>query len=299
MKPLRVILPVALAGAVVLFVMARLSRGGEMEAYRLEREALRREAVERAAVARGLSGPGGAEEAQAVVRWWFDAAAALKNRHPEAARADAPRPAKDPKGAEAAYRAYAAERLDALRAGYAPLLSAADQGLRLDVLALQPGEHPETRERALRIDFALWGAPRRLEREREGPGARPALRVVVPIAFRQLAFRFLDAGGKTWGEMTGSGEPYLVVKDPERFSPELPPDLVLGTWWVELFPREAARVELSVGVQAQGLTAAALSPAFRWEVPVQETWRLRPGEAFRAETREVAPEEAPAPAPRR
>jgi len=94
--------------------------------------------------------------------------------------------------------------------------------------------------------------------------------------------------------MTGSGEPYLVVKDPERLSPELPPGLVLGTWWVEPFPREAARVELSVGVQVQGLTSAALTPVFRWEVPVQEEWKLRPGETFRAETREVAPEAAPA-----
>jgi hypothetical protein len=295
MKPLRVILPVALAGVVVLVVMASLSRGAEADAFRLEREALRREAVERAAVARGLSGPAGVEEANAVVRWWLDAVSALRNRHPRAAEAEAPRPAKerhpDKGGAEEAYRAYAAERLDALRAGYAPVLSAADQGLRLDVLAIAPGEHPDTHERGLRIDFALWGAPRRLERE--GQGSRAAVRPLVPVAFRQHAFRFLDAGGKTYGEMTGSGEPYLVMKDPERFSPDLPPGVVLGTWWVEPFPREAARVELAVSVQVQGLSSAALTPAFRWEVPAQEAWKLRPGETFRAETREVAPEAAP------
>ncbi|GEJ57463.1 hypothetical protein [Anaeromyxobacter diazotrophicus] len=296
MKPLRVILPVVLVGVVVLLVLSRLSRGAEADALRVEREALRREAVERGAVARGLSGPAGVEEAQAVVRWWLDAVAALRNRHPGAAAAEAPAPSKarqpEKASAEAAYRAYAAERLDALRAGYAPLLSAADQGLRLDVLAIGPGEHPDTHERALRLDFALWGAPRRLERDAQG--ARAAVRVVVPVAFRQLAFRFLDAAGKTYGEMTGSGEPYLVMKDPERLSPELPPGVVLGTWWVEPFPREAARVELAVGVQVQGLTSAALTPAFRWEVPVREDWKLRPGETFRAETREVAPEAAPA-----
>jgi len=295
MKALRVILPVALAGVVVLLVMARLSRSADAEAFRVEREALRREAVERAAVARGLGGPAGAEEAQALVRWWLDAVAALRNRHPRAAESEAPRPAKERRqekaGAEEAYRAYAAERLDALRAGYAPVLSAADQGLRLDVLGIRAGEHPDTHERGLRVDFALWGAPRRLERD--GQGARAALRVVVPVTFRQLGFRFLDAGGKTYGEMTGSGEPYLVMKDPERFSPELPPGVVLGTWWVEPFPREAVRVEVAVGVQAQGLSAAALTPAFRWEVPVQDEWKLRPGETFHAETREVAPEEAP------
>lgn len=298
MKALRVILPVVLAGAVALAVMAKLSRGAEAEAYRVDREALRREAVERAGVARGLSGPAGVEEAQAWVRWWLDASAALRNRYPRQAQPPAAgaQPARsgarDRRGGdEEAFRAYAAERLDTLRGGYAPLLSAAEQGLRLDVLAVRAGEHPDTHERGVRIDFALWGAPRRLERD--GEGSRATARVVVPVAFRQLALRFLDAGGKTYGEMSGSGEPYLALKDPERFTPDLPPGVLLGTWWVEPFPREAARLELAAGVQVQGLTSAALSPAFRWEVPVQEEWKLRPGQVFHAETREVAPDAAP------
>jgi hypothetical protein len=242
------------------------------------------------------------DEAQGVLRWWVEASTALRNRYPHQAAAAAPRPAKPAEkgaararaagaGADEAFRAYAAERADLLRGGYAPALSASDQGLRLDVLAVRTGEHPDTHERGLRIDFALWGAPRRVEREAEG--ARVSRRVVVPLSFRQLSFRFLDAAGKTYGEMTGGGEPYLALKDPDRFGAALPPGIVFGTWWVEPFPREAARVELSVAVQAQGTTAAALTPAFRWEIPVQEEWRLRPGEAVRAETREVAPELAP------
>ncbi len=296
MKSFRVLFPVVLGGLLLLFLLARLTGGGEAEAYRLDREALRREMVERSAVARGLSGPAGVEEAQGIVRWWFEANAALRNRYPRQAapapeqRADKDRKAKGG-GAEEAFRTYAADRAEALRAGYTPALSAAEQGLRLDLLAVRAGEHPDTHERGLRIDFALWGAPRRVERE--GDGARAARRVVVPVAFRQLAFRFVDAAGKTYGEMTGSGEPYLALRDPERFPGELPPGIVFGSWWVEPFPREATRVEISVGVQVQGQTAAALAPAFRWEVPVAEDWRLRPGETFRAETREVAPEAAP------
>lgn len=297
MKALRVLVPVMLAGLLLMYLLARMTGGGEAEAYRLDRESLRREVVERSAVARGLSGPAGVEEAQGVLRWWFEATAALRNRYPrQAAPTSEQRGEKDHKakgggGAEEAFRAYAAERAEALRAGYSPALSAAEQGLRLDILALRAGEHPDTHERGLRIDFALWGAPRRVERE--GEGARAARRVVVPVAFRQLAFRFVDASGKTYGEMTGTGEPYLVLRDPERFPGELPPGIVVGSWWVEPFPREAARVEISVGVQVQGQTAAALAPAFRWDVPLAEEWKLRPGETFRAETREVAPEAAP------
>jgi hypothetical protein len=295
MKALRVVVPIVLAGVVVVFGVAQLASRGRAEAFRLDREALRREMVERAAVARGLSGPQGVEEARAVVRWWLESVASLKNRFPkQAASPDRPRPTAKEKDAEEAWRRYAGERLEALRAGYAPPLSGVDQGMRLDVLAIRPGEHPDTHQRALRVDFALWGVPRRLDRESSSPGDRPTFRISVPVSFRQLSFRFLDASGKTYGEMSGAGEPYLAVKDPERFSNELPPGIVLGTWWVEPFPREAARVEMSVGVQVQGMTAAALAPAFRWELPVPEEWKLGPGESFRAEVREVPPEAAPA-----
>ena len=301
MKPLRVVLPVVIAGVLLVLVMSRVSSANDAAAYRLELEALRREMSERSAVARGASGTAGAEEARAVMRWWFDSVAALRNRHPKAARA-ALRPvqAKEKekekgKGETEVFAKYAAERLEALRAGYAPALSGSEAGLRLDVLGVQPGEHPETHERALRIDFALWGVPRRLESEAPGgvESSRASLRVVVPLAWRQLAFRFLDAGGKTWGEMSGLGDPYFQIRDPERFSPELPPGIVLGSWWVERFPREAARVEVTTSPQVQGMTAAALAPTFRWELEVPEAWKLGPSEQFRGEQREAPPEPAP------
>jgi hypothetical protein len=301
MKPLRVVLPVVIAGVLLVLVMSRVSTANDAAAYRLELEALRREMTERCTVARGASGTAGAEEARAVMRWWFDSAAALRNRHPKPASAavqaaQAMGAAKEKgKDETAAFERYAAERLEALRAGYAPSLSGSDSGLRLDVLGVQPGEHPETHERALRIDFALWGVPRRLESEAgAGEGSRASIRVVVPLAWRQLAFRFLDASGKTWGEMSGLGDPYLQLRDPERFSPELPPGIVLGTWWVERFPREAARVEVTISPQVQGMTAAALAPTFRWELEVPEAWRLGPGEQFRGEQREAPPDVVPA-----
>ena len=299
MKALRVLLPLLAGGAIVLVGVSQLTARRELDAYRREREALRREMVERAAVARGVGGPPGVDEAAAVMRWWFEGVAGLRNRFPkqaaEPARASASSQTK-PQELEA-WKQYAADRLEVLRAGYAPAMSAVDQGLRLDVLAIRPGEQPDSHQRMLRVDFALWGTPRRLERESasSAESARDSLRVVVPAGFRQLGFRFVDEAGKTYGEMSGSGEPYLALKDPERFSAELPPGIVLGTWWVEPFPREAARVELSVSVTVQGMTSGALAPTFRWEVPVPEEWKIRQGETYQAETRTVAPEPSPTP----
>jgi hypothetical protein len=301
MKPLRIVLPIVVAGIVVLVGIQQLLGRGDAEAFRLDREALRREMIERAVVPRGSGGPQGVEEARTVVRWWLDASTALRNRFPKQARAaEAPRAAgkekdRDKEREAEAWRAYAKERLEALRAGYAPTLSAVDQGLRLDVLAIRPGEHPDTHERGLRIDFALWGAPRRIEREAgASEGARVALHVVVPVVFRGLAFRFLDASGKTYGEMSGSGEPYRALRDPDRFGGDLPPGVVLGTWWVEPFPREAERVEVSAAVLVNGMTSATLAPTFRWELPVPDAWKLRPGETFKAEIREAPPDTAAA-----
>jgi hypothetical protein len=300
MKALRVVLPLALGGAVLLLALSRLGARGGAEAYVVEHQALQREMLERSAVARGLAGAPGAEEAREVVRWWVDAFAALQNRHPGAHAQERPaasgeKKGSEKKGDEAEFRRYAQERLDALRGGYAPVLSASEQGMRLDLLSIRPAEHPQSRARALRVDFALWGAPRRFERESAAAsgGARAQARVVVPVAFRQLAFRFVDAAGKTYGESSGAGDPYLALRDPDRFGDALPPGIIFGTWWFDPFPREAARVEMTVAVQAQGTSSAVLSPTFRWDVPVPEEWKLRPGEVFHSETREAPPEAAP------
>jgi hypothetical protein len=292
MKPLRLVLPIVLAGAVLLFAVARMGGRGSVERYLLEREALRREMLERSAVARGLGGGPGQEEAREVVRWWMDAMAGLRKGHPRASTTPEHPAARDAGRDDAAeFERYAEGRAGVLQAGYAPALSAAEQGLRLDILAIRPADHPQSKARALRIDFALWGAPRRVERESGAEaGARPQRRVVVPVTFRQLGFRFVDAAGKGYGEMSGTGEPYLILRDPDRFNDALPPGIVFGTWWIDAFPREAARVEMTVSLQAQGTSAATLTPTFRWELPVSDEWKLRPGEAYRAETREVAPE---------
>ncbi|HTP25749.1 MAG TPA: hypothetical protein VMK12_08830 [Anaeromyxobacteraceae bacterium] len=287
---MRVLLLLAVAAIVAIAGISHLLSRRDARESRRQRESLRRELLERTAVARGLGGSPGVEEAKAVLRWWFDESGILHKRFGSVEASSQPLEKEKGAGLEA-YRRYAGEWLDMLRGEYAPALSASDQGLRLDVLGIRPGVHPESHERMLRIDFALWGAPRRIELEPAG-GERSSLRVVVPLSFRQLAFRFLDAAGKTYGEMSGVGEPYMMIKDPERFSFELPPGMALGTWWVEPFPRETARVEISVGVQVQGMTSASLTPTFRWELPVSDEWKLRPGEVFHAETRE-APSEPP------
>ena len=297
MRPfLRVVLPLALAAVAFFLLWRNFHAHGEALSLRAERARIKREFVERAVVARGLAADRqreAAEEGRTLLRWYFDELQAAGNRHPGArhdqtlAAALAARPkasAEERRTFEEFWR-YADERLQALRAGRSdPLFLAGAAGLRLDVLSIQAGQAPGGQP-GVRIDFALWGVPRRTEREAPGAG-RGGERAGIAATFPLLSLRFLDAEGKPYGEMSGSGEPFLKLSDPERFAEDFPPGMLFGSWWVEPFPREAARVAVTLQASVAGNGAAALAPTFAFEAPVAEAWKLAPGQKFEGLTRE-------------
>jgi hypothetical protein len=289
------------AGLVVLLAVwatgAFRSRGEAFEA-RLERCRLKRDFAERAALARAIPADRITEwrdEALSLARWYFDEITAIRNRHPteppRPAVADADREGKGGKaerdrGLRGEFQRYAEGRYALLKEGrYAALRSAADQGLRLDLLALERGASPEGGAAQLRIDVALWGAPRYVERERAAE--RVATRNVVPVSFRTLVFRFLDASGKQVAEMSRGGEPYFKLADPERFVEDFPPGVLFGSYWVDFFPREAASVEIELDASARGASGAERPVSFKIAVPVADEWKIPPGATYQAEIRQV------------
>jgi hypothetical protein len=299
-KLLAVALPVGLAvlAGIVLFTTSR-SLTTTSEA-RLARARLKRDFSERAGALRAIPPDRGAEwqaEVSALSRWYFDELGGIRNRFPgEAPRATGlqaldeekkGKPKKEERDSVADFQKYAEDRLSTLRDGkYVPAASALAEGLRLDLLAVEPGASPGAGP-GLRVEFALWGAPRYLERERSGD--KSITRNVVPVAFKRIAFQFLDGAGKPYGEMSGGGEPYQKLNDPERFVDDFPPGVLFGTWWVELFPREAAAVNLEVAADVRGASGAVRPATFVFKLPVPERWKLPPGATFQAEIREVGP----------
>jgi hypothetical protein len=299
-KLLAVALPVGLAVVAGIVLFGRARDQAEIAEARLERARLKRDFTERAQAARALPPDQLAEwqaEVAALSRWYFDELGAIRNRHP----GEPPRPtgveaAEDEKKGKlkteereaiADFQAYAESRLQLLREGrYAPVASAFADGLRLDLVTVEPGPAPGAGP-GLRVDFALWGAPRYVARERAGD--RTVTRNVVPVAFKRLAVRFLEASGKLYGEMTGAGEPYQKLADPERFVDDFPPGVLFGTWWVELFPREAASAELELAVDVRAPSGAVRPATFQARLPVPEAWKLPPGATFQAEVREAEP----------
>ena len=297
-KLLLVALPFGLAvlAGILLFTTSRsLSETSEA---RLARARLKRDFSERAQAIRAIpAAPEWQAEVAALSRWYFEELSGIRNRHPgEPARPGALQAAeeekkgklkKEEREAIADFQAYADDRLALLReAKYAPAASAFSEGMRLALLAGEPGAAPGAGP-GLRVDFALWGAPRYLERERSGD--KNVTRTVLPVVFKRIAFQFLDAAGKPYGEMSGGGEPYQKLIDPERFSDDFPPGVLFGTWWVELFPREADSVNLEVAADLRTPSGASRPASFVFKLPVPERWKLPPGATFQAEVREAAP----------
>jgi hypothetical protein len=295
-----VALPVGIAVAIATSLLSSGRERAAAAEARLERARLKRDFSERAGLARGLAPDRLSEwrdEVQALSRWYFDELTAIRNRHPgepprpnavEAARGEKKKPSEKELAQIADFQEYADGRLAVLREGrYAPIASATAEGLRLDVLEVTPGPTPEGGAPGLRLELALWGAPRVLERDRSGD--RTITRTVVPVVFKRIAFRFLDAGGKPYGEMSGAGEPYQKLVDPERFQDDFPAGMLFGTWWVELFPREAATVELELAADLRGAAGAARPVTFTFRLPVPEAWKLPPGAVFQAEARPASP----------
>ncbi|MBK9517138.1 MAG: hypothetical protein IPO09_07230 [Anaeromyxobacter sp.] len=292
---LLVALPAGLAmlGAILL-LQAWRARGDAFEA-RLERSRLKREFAERSALARALpTAPPEAWQAEsaALVRWYVEGLSAIRNRHPgEPARPTALAAAEEEKKLAAKdretlldFQRYAEERFELLRgARYAPVASAVAEGLRLDLLAIQPGPSPEGGP-GLRVDFALWGAPRLLERE--ATGERSVARTVVPVALRQLSLRLLDEQGALFGGMAGGGEPHQKLLDGERFVEDFPPAILFGTYWLELLPRQPVTLELELTASVRGASGRERPAALIVTLPIEEGWRLPPGAEFKAEVRE-------------
>jgi hypothetical protein len=297
-KLLAVALPAGLAVLLAVWATGTFRTRGEAYEARLERCRLKRDFAERAALARAIPPDRITEwrdEAMSLARWYFEEITAIRNRHPtEPARPAAAEPEREGKGGKAErdralreeFQRYAEGRFALLKEGrYAALRSAADAGLRLDLLAVEKGASPEGGAPQLRIDVALWGAPRYVERERAGE--RVATRNVVPVSFKTLVFRFLDGSGKQVAEMSGGGEPYYKLADPERFVEDFPPGVLFGSYWVDFFPREAASVEIEFDASARGASGAERPASFKIAVPIADDWKIPPGATYQAEIRQV------------
>ena len=130
--------------------------------------------------------------------------------------------------------------------------------------------------------------PRTLERD--GTGEKATSRAVLGVSLRQLAIRLLDAKGKLFGGMQGGGEPAIKLADPERFTDDLPPSVLFGTWWLELLPRGPATMELELTAGAARRQPAGIGrPSSRWRSPSTRPGGSRPASSSRRRPAKARP----------
>ncbi len=180
---------------------------------------------------------------------------------------------------------------DQMRSGkYAPLWTATDKGMRLDVLGgdvKMVGGRP-----VVRLETVLWGAQRGMRMDGQK-------KKMVTSASYSVEWNLADEKGKSYGKMTGS-DPAMKIDHPERVISWFPPQMVLGYYELDLLPAEVKNLETTFNISSHAASGGDAKATFVWKLEAPAEWKLRPGEKWEgAQEMTAAEEEEPAPAKRK
>lgn len=271
--------------------------------YQTEIEKVKREFTERSRwVASVAKQPEYTDELQRLLKWYFAEITDVNNRFP--GRADEMKAMKEaeqmvkksrikadelPKYQE--WFDYTKSVYDRMKAGgFEPVLTGYDGTMRMDIYRLErddPSTGSGRGKPQLRMDFVLWGVPRKTVAEEVG--GKRVKRTSTALAFDSMGFKFMDEKGHIKFEMSGGGNPFLKVDNPERWLALFPPQAILGTYYLDVFP-PALNMEMTMVLQGAAPTGTAIPASFKWEMPVKDGWKPKPGEKWEGEEREESEE---------
>ena len=181
------------------------------------------------------------------------------------------RPKEDRAADRKAFYEYTRKRFDQMRSGkYAPIWSATDKGMRLDVVSsdvVQVAGRPQ-----VRLMLALWGAQRELKEDGK-------LKKMVTSASFSTSWRLTDDKGKLLGEMN-AGDPSMKIDFPERFIAEFPPQMVLGHYDLDLVPAAVTKMEMAFAVSSHAPSGGTANASYTWKLDVPSEWKLKDGEKW-------------------
>lgn len=260
----------------------------EAELARLQREYLERVGWMRA----HPDAEGWRRELSPFFKVWFSALEEHRKRHglketwgaylEELERSGAKEGGKEKEAELRALYQQVREVFDRMREGtYRPEWTAADKGLRLDVLSAE--RVMEQGVPKVRMQLVLWGAWRELREEGR-------VRRVASSASFATKWRLLDERGRLVGEMSAE-DPSYKVDWPERFIADFPPQMILGRYDLDKLPAQVAKLETTFKVRSRTAWGSPVESEFVWKVDVREDWRLRPGETWEGAKEEVRSEE--------
>ena len=238
------------------------------------------------------------EERAGIDRWYFTALTDHYNHYPtfknyyrvgdelsgKGGKEAGKRPAKKNASEEQLKQQYydlTKTVFDALKDGtYAPVLTSTSNSLRLDFYKIG-----RTSTGKLRFDVVLWGAQRKMEHDQQAAG-NTISRMTTAATFNSINFQFFDEKSKMMGEMNVTGEPEIKVDYPERWIEEFPPQAVIGYYELDPFPAEPVKMHMDVTVNSRALTGSDIPGSFKFDIPVDASWKLGVGEKWEGATTE-------------
>lgn len=159
-----------------------------------------------------------------------------------------------------------------LEARYNPLLTASDEGVRIDfydISRVNEGGHP-----MMRWKFIMWGA-------------FPEMR------YTGISIILYDENGKKFGEInSSSSQPALKVENPSIWIEDFPPLAMPGYYDLPLIPYPVAKADFEFRYSAKTYFGSEVSFALAFkEVPVEPSWKLPPDAKWEAQAVEETPPE--------
>jgi hypothetical protein len=271
MRLFKFALPVLFAAGLALLAARAWTDRADAAARSLLLEHARHQFAQRAAVARTApSAEAWRADLRALLRGWFAEQANIGNRFPLLRGQPAPFVPPPPKvrGDAREFEDLAKRQIGAWREGRIDLVETSyAQGLRIDLLRV--AKEPQSR---LAVDVAVWGAPEEFETEEIGEFGKQLQRTMVPVVFKGLSLRFLDATGRIVARLEASGEPALRLDVPERLVADAPPGLILARYEPAQFPPGVDQIEWTLAVQVRSASGEARLAQAIWKTKPDPAW---------------------------
>ncbi len=179
---------------------------------------------------------------------------------------------------------FTKKSFDLLRSkSYAPFWTGTDRGIRLDILSADTATIGGSQK--IFMPLILWGFPRASRVDDEG-----VLTEKSSAVFR-FEWKLYDAKDKLIATMPGEGGPDNRVDWPERYISQFPPGLLLGSYAIDLLPKEVKRIEISFDISGQAMTGGSVLVHYEWKLEAPAAWKLREGQSWEGATEATRSEE--------
>ncbi len=260
------------------------------------------------------------DEMRGLLKWYFSAIRDHDNRYPEfrdhdRGWADIQHKHEVGKIKGPEYDAFKVNRdlvMDLYKelsgSGYDPVLGGSSVGQHFDIWKLE--RVTQDGKPKVRIDFAWWGPQFKDELEERADTTAQVHHKIVNATVSALDITLegdkpepKEKPGKKGkkgkakakdeeqanvfhGELHG-GEPETKIPDPGRYADLFPENVVLGPYWLDLFPHEATKMHLEISTVTRTVQGHELLSKFSWDTPLKDDWKLGQGETWEGATVET------------